>query len=264
MFSQIFKKLENPKWPLMGPNIYWLKFWGLLLPEKTVPKYFYLFLHLLVFIFSATEIIEIWFVRSNLNNVLNNLKVSMLAVVSVVKVTTFIVWQKDWWAVINFSTRLDNRYRNSKDKKSKIIIEKYTSYSRKITYFYWILVFTTVFVVIIQPFVKFTSKSYRNNVRNGTEKYTDVVSAWVPFDKTILKNYLFASSFQIYATIYAGGWITSLDSNSMVLLIFFGGQMELLRCQCSRIFGKENENITEEIAKQRLIECHIVYNEITR
>lgn len=169
------EKLEDPKRPLLGPNVKALKFWGLLLPENVPLKCFYLFMHFAVTVFTATEYVDVWFVKSDLNLLLNNLKITMLATVSVCKVNTFICWQEHWKSVIDYVTRADLFQRNTEDKKKIEMINQSTSYCRRITYLYWSLMYTTVLIVMTQPMYKFfSSESYRENVRNGTGTYLEV------------------------------------------------------------------------------------------
>lgn len=85
MLKHILQKLEDPKRPLLGPNVRALRFWGLLLPDNVWRKYFYILMHILVTVFTATECIDVWYVKSDINLLLNNLKITMLATVSVVK-----------------------------------------------------------------------------------------------------------------------------------------------------------------------------------
>ncbi|KAM3955288.1 olfactory receptor 56 [Aphomia sociella] len=253
MLSTILQKLENPKRPLLGPNIRALEFWGLLLPENISKRYFYIIMHILVTIFTATEYVDIWFIKSDMNHLLNNLKITMLATMSVCKVGTFLYWQKHWKDIIEYVTKADLNQRASNDITKNNLIENFTKYSRKITWFYWSLMYTTVVIVMATPVFKyFFSATYRENVKNGTESYIQVVSSWVPFDKSTVIGYLAASVIQSYAAIYGGGWITSFDTNAMVIMVFFRAELELLRIDCANIFGTEENPVSDEVSVQRL------------
>ncbi|KAJ2937806.1 hypothetical protein O0L34_g18587 [Tuta absoluta] len=258
MLKGIFKKLENPKRPLLGPNVHALQFWGLLLPKNMFKRYFYLSMHVLVTIFTFTEYVDIYFIKNDMNLVLNNVKITILATMSVVKVTTFLSWQEKWISIIEYVTRADLEQRNATDDKTKNqVITDYTKYCRKITYFYWSLMYTTVVIVVFTPIFKwYLSESYRVNVINGTEPYTQVVSSYVPWDKDTITGYLYASIFQTYAATYGGGWITSFDTNAMVIMVFFRGELEMLRMDCRKIFGSGNIMVNDEIAMDRLKDCH--------
>nr|AST36275.1 putative odorant receptor OR49 [Hedya nubiferana] len=257
MLGYILNKLENPKRPLLGPNVKALEFWGLLLPKNTVMKYIYVFLHISIIFFTATEYIDIWFIKSDINLLLENLKITMLASVSVIKVSTFLIWQKKWRMIVEYVTESDISQRKTDDKINKSIIKKMTTYSRKITYLYWFLMYTTVAVVMVQPIIKYVfSQSYRDNVKSGEESYIQVVSSWVPFDKNTITGYLAACAFQSYAAIYGGGWITSFDTNAIVTMVFFKGELELLRRDSAAIFGTEKNPVSYDEARKRFKDCH--------
>lgn len=265
MLKNIFQKLENPKRPLLGPNVKALQFWGLLLPKNALLKYFYMLMHILVTIFTATEYIDVWFVKLDMNLLLNNLKITMLATISVIKVTTFLSWQKNWVSIIDYVTKADLNQRNTTDKKKLELLSAFTKYCRKITYLYWSLMYTTVIIVMFQPIVKYiSSETYRLNVRNGTETYLQVVSSWVPWDKNTLVGYLAASVYQSYAAIYGGGWITSFDTNSMVIMVFFRAELELLRIDSKNIFGSESVQVEHDVDMARLKDCHRRHVELVK
>ncbi|CAH2057843.1 unnamed protein product, partial [Iphiclides podalirius] len=218
---------------------------------------FYLFMHLSVIIFTATEYVDIWFIKFDMNLLLNNLKITMLATVSVVKVTTFLFWQKHWKAIIKYVNKADLKQRGSTDDIKNSVIDKHTQYCRKMTYLYWMLMYTTVVIVMTQPIYKFVASStYRGMVRNGTGSYIQVVSSWVPFDKNTISGHVIASIVQSYAAIYGGGWITSFDTNSMVIMVFFKCELELLKSDCADIFGTETNPVSDHIAKHRLKNCY--------
>nr|QEI46823.1 odorant receptor 7 [Galleria mellonella] len=265
MFRSILMKLENPKRPLLGPNVYALEFWGLLLPENMFKRYFYLSMHVLVTIFTATEYVDVWFVKSDMSHLLNNLKITMLATMSVCKVTTFLYWQKRWRSIIEYITKSDLNRRKTNDMTKKNMIDNYTKYCRKITYFYWSLMYTTVIIVMVTPIFKYLfSSAYRSNLDDGTEKYLQVVSSWVPFDKNTLVGYLAASAFQSYAAIYGGGWITSFDTNAMVIMVSFRAELELLRIDCANIFSEEGRIVSDKVCNERLRECHKRHVELVK
>nr|AIT71979.1 olfactory receptor 4 [Ctenopseustis obliquana] len=265
MLKFIFDKLENPNRPLLGPNVKALKFWGLLLPKNTTMKYLYIFLHITIIYFTATEYVDIWFIKSNINMLLENLKITMLASVSVIKVTTFLTFQKDWTSIIEYVTAADLNQRKTEDETNKSIIKNFTKYCRKITYFYWFLMYTTVVIVIVQPIIKyFFFPTYRDNVSSGKEAYLQVVSSWVPFDKSTMTGYIAACAFQSYAAIYGGGWITSFDTNAIVIMVFFRGELELLKRDSVAMFGSESMPVSEEEAKRRLKECYKRHVDLVR
>lgn len=265
MLRTIYNKLENPHRPFLGPNVKALKFWGLLLPKNKTMRYIYIILHFSIIYFTATEYVDIWFIKSDISMLLENMKITMLATVSVIKITTFLVFQKNWISIIDYVTEADLRQRNTKDDTDISIIKNFTRYCRKITYCYWFLMYTTVVIVMLQPIIKYVFfQTYRENVKSGRQAYLQVVSSWLPFDKNTVQGYIAAYLLQSYAAIYGGGWITSFDTNAIVIMIFFRLELELLKRDAALIFGGENGLVTEKEAKKRLKECYKRHVDLVR
>ncbi|XP_073960744.1 odorant receptor 10-like [Choristoneura fumiferana] len=265
MLKNIYDKLEDPYRPLLGPNVKALKFWGLLLPKNKTMKYIYIFLHLSIIYFTATEYVDIWFIKSDINMLLENLKITMLATMSVIKVTTFLMFQRDWVSIMDYVTKADLNQRNTEDDTNKSIIKNFTRYCRKITYCYWFLMYTTVVIVMLQPVIKYAFfQTYRENVKSGNQAYMQVVSSWLPFDKNTTPGCIAAYLFQSYAAIYGGGWITSFDTNAIVIMIFFRVELELLKRDSASIFGAANGLVPEKEAKRRLKECYKRHVDLVR
>ncbi|GBP69367.1 Odorant receptor coreceptor [Eumeta japonica] len=261
--QKILKLLEDPKRPLLGPNAKLLKFMGLLLPKNGILKAFFYFMHVSVVVFVTSEYVDIWFNRSDMNLVLNNLKISMLATVSVAKIVTIMLRQRDWRDIIDYVTRVDKEEREKEDPAVKAVVGQYTKYCRKITYSFWVLISTTVYIVVIYPMAKLClDKTYRQSVKNGTGDFMEIVRSWAPFDKRNIYWYLFASFYQATECIYGLGVMASVDTTVVVIMVFFGSQLVLLRKKCSQIFGEEHETITEELALERVKECHRIRKEI--
>ncbi|CAG9096159.1 unnamed protein product [Plutella xylostella] len=266
MLRNLLIRLENPKRELLGPNVKALEFWGILLPESKPRRYMYIFLHALVFLFTFTEYVDIFFIlNSDLILVLTNVKITLLATISCCKISTFLFWQKRWKDIIDYVTRADSSARAAAaaaaGRGDANIIRSYTRYSRKITYLFWSLMATTNLFVIVQPILKFfCSSEYRENVRKGEEPLAQVVSSWVPFVKTTTSGFLGASAYQIFAAIYGGGWITSYDTNAMVIMVFFRGQLELLRRNCVRLY----DTVSDDEVRRRIIACHTTHKELVK
>ncbi|KPJ03932.1 hypothetical protein RR46_01884 [Papilio xuthus] len=107
------------------------------------------------------------------------------------------------------------------------------------------------------PIYKYAAlPTYRELVENGTASYMQVVSSWVPFNKNTIPGHITASVIQSFASIYGGGWITSFDTNAMVIMVFFKGELELLKIDCADIFGTESNPVSDSIACIRLRNCY--------
>ncbi|CAH2095499.1 unnamed protein product [Euphydryas editha] len=257
MLFKILNNLDDPAHPLLGPTLWGLKTWGIWQPNKGFSTIIYNIIHLLAIIFVLTQYIELWYIRSNLEMALRNLSVTMLSTVCVVKAGTFIVQQKYWKKVFDNVTLLEKNQQSKDDEETKKIIMKYTEYSRKLTYFYWCLVTATVFTVILAPLVVYLS-SYerREEIRNGTTAYPEIMSSWAPFNKTRGFGYWVLVALQSLICFYGGGIVANYDSNAVVLMTFFAGQFEVLSTNCAKLFGNGQEYISYKEAVRRIRDCH--------
>ncbi|CAG4959511.1 unnamed protein product [Colias eurytheme] len=249
-------KLEDPANPLLGPTLKGLQAWGMW-QKQGMSRIMYNILHFLAILFVVSQYVELWNIRSELDMALRNLSVSMLSTVCVVKAGTFVLWQSDWKQIINFVSDTEKKQLSKRDSTTKRIISIYTKYSRNVTYFYWCLVTATVFTVILAPLVSFLSSAeFREKIRNGTVPYPEIMSSWAPFDKTKGFGYKVMVLEHTLICFYGGGIVAAYDSNAVVLMTFFSGQLELLKRNCSRLFGDGNEYISYNEAVARIRDCH--------
>lgn len=256
MFKRLLQKLENPEIPLLGPNVLALQFWGLLRPRNVLKMCFYLFVNAYLYIFCITQCVDIWFVKSDLNLLLNNMKLSILSNITALKAIIFLIWQDRWKSIIEYVTAADLKQRNSDDDVKKNIIDGYTKYCRILTYFFGGLMYTTIFIIIFSPLLKYwLSPVYRGNVKNGTEPYFEVVSSWVPFDKSTMPGYIAASAIQSCAALFGGGWVTAHDTTAIAIMVFFRGELEMLRRDCTFIYGTETQKLNDEEVMERIKDC---------
>ncbi|XP_038210320.1 uncharacterized protein LOC119831132 [Zerene cesonia] len=258
MLKKFINSLEDPEKPLFGPNFWILKKVGLILPNNYKGKIFYIFMHELVTLFVITQYIELYIVRSDFELVLTNLKISMLSIVCVVKSNTFILWQDKWKQVIKYVTEADHWERQMKDAVKGRIIDKYTSYCRKLLNFYWVLLVITVTTVCGSPLFRYlSSSSYREALHNGTELFPHIFSSWTPFDKYHSPGSWITMILHTYFCLEGAGIMASYDTCVLVIMIFFGGKLDLLKERCKEIF-KDVYTEEEVIAKvKELHEIHV-------
>lgn len=257
MLFKIFKNLEDPVHPLLGPTLWGLQAAGLWQPNKGFSRIIYDILHLFVIVFVLTQYIELWLIRSNLEMALRNLSYSIIITICVVKAGTFILWQKYWKEVFENVTLIEKKQQRKHDVKTKKIIAKYTKYSRNVTYFYWCLVIATIFSIVLAPLVIYlSSHKLREDIRNGTAAYPDILSSWAPFDKTRGFGYWVLVGVHTFICFFGGGTVANYDSNAVVLMTFFAGQFEVLKRTCEKLFGNGQEYISYDEAIRRIRDCH--------
>lgn len=260
MIKSFLASLEDPKRPVLAPNYWIMKKVGLLLPESALGKVFYIIIHEIVTLFVVTQYIELYIIRSNLDLVLTNMKISMLSVVCVVKVNTFVFWQKDWRQVFDYITETDKLDRLNPDNDMRDIIKKYTKYCRQLTYFYWGLVFLTFWTTVFQPLIMFLSlPTFRQNFRNGTEPFPHIFSSWMPFDKNHSPGSYITIVWHTLLTAYGACVMASYDSSIVVTMMTFGGKLDLLRDRCKKMVGTTTASITDKEAAMIIKELHHIH-----
>ncbi|XP_050355203.1 uncharacterized protein LOC126776599 [Nymphalis io] len=254
---QALTNLEDPAHPFLGPTLWGLQKWGMWQPNKGMSHIIYNIIHFLAITFVMTQYVELWYIRSDLEMALRNLSVTMLSTVCVVKAGSFIAWQKHWKYIFDYVSMLEKVQRNKRDDTMNKIIKKYTGYSRSVTYFYWCLVTVTVFTVILAPLVIYLSSiKRREEIRHGTAAYPEIMSSWAPFDKTRGVGYWVLVLIHSLICFYGGGIVANYDSNAVVLITFFSGQLEILKSNCERLFGDGLERISYVEAVRRIRDCH--------
>uniref|UniRef100_A0AB39A320 Odorant receptor n=1 Tax=Loxostege sticticalis TaxID=481309 RepID=A0AB39A320_LOXSC len=256
MFKNFSLRFEDPEKPLYGPNFWILKKMGLILPDSRTGKALYILMHEIVAFFVFTQYIELYIIRSNLDLVLTNLRISMLSIICIVKANTFVFWQTKWKDVIDYLTEADRFERESNDPQRKIIIDKYTNYSRRVTYNYWILVFITFLTTTGSPFIHFASAVYRESIRNGTEIFPHIFSSWVPIDKYHPPGNYITVVWHISVCAYGAMIMASYDTSIMVIMVFFGGKLDVLRERCKQMLGTGEVALSDSEVAARVRELH--------
>lgn len=255
MIRTFLFNLENADHPLLAPTLWGLKTWGIW-QHNCVNVKLCNGIHIAAIFFVLSQYVELWFIRADLGLALRNLSVTMLSTVCVVKAGSFVVWQNTWKDVIEYVSAEEKRQLSKKDKSTDEIIDEYTKYSRRVTYFYWALVAATVMTVILAPLAGYLSSSKtREVIRNGSAPYPEIMSSWVPFDRTRGLGYWVSVLEHILICFYGGGVVATYDSNAVVLMSFFAGQLKLLRLNCSRLFDNEAE-CSYECEMERIKECY--------
>ncbi|XP_050557069.1 uncharacterized protein LOC118282435 [Spodoptera frugiperda] len=258
--NSFLQSLENPARPFLGPNYWILKKMGLLLPKSKLGTILYIFLHETVTFFVVTQYMELYVIRSDLDLVLTNMKISMLSVVCIVKVNTFVLWQKHWREVLDYITEADNFERQSEDPGKIQIVEAYTKYCRRLTYFYWVLVSTTFLTTTCSPLMRYLSSStFRENMRNGTEQFPHIFSSWMPFDKYHSPGCWITVLWHTVLCAYGAAIMAAYDTCIVVTMVFFGGKLDLLRERCKHMFGSYGTVITDKQCEEVVRQLHGIH-----
>ncbi|KAJ8709314.1 hypothetical protein PYW07_009140 [Mythimna separata] len=257
MVFKFLKRLEDPNNPLLGPTVSALRNGGLWQKDR-VKSFFYISVHFVAFLFVISQYIELWIIRENLEMAMRNLSLTMLSTVCVFKACNLVFWQDSWKEILDYVSDTEKSQLLKKDEKITNIILDYIKYARRVTYFYWCLVTATVFTVILAPLlIYWTSPTYRESVKNGTAPYPEIMSAWIPIDRTRGIGYCIATLYQIFVTFYGGLVVANFDSTAIVIMTFFTGQLKVLSVNCENLFGDGNEPVSYDEAVKRIKDCHL-------
>ncbi|XP_034835764.1 odorant receptor Or2-like isoform X3 [Maniola hyperantus] len=254
------KGLEDPKYPLLGPTLKGLYWFGLWQCGHKIRDGLFNFLHLCSLLFVVSEFIELYFMRNDLMKVLFNMSLAALSLVSISKTVFFILYLPRWRELVRNISTEEIAALNSKDPVTKKLMKNYIDYSRVITFLYWSVILLTNLVTISSPFIKYaTAPVYREMIRNGSEPYPQILSSWFPFDKTKMPGYLVAVTVHIIMTSQGAGVVGVYDTNAVAIMSFLKGQMMILRHKSQRIFGEVN-GIPRDDVLDNIKECHRLHN----
>lgn len=263
MLNAFLQGIEDPKRPLLGPNYWILKKWGLILPESLIARFFCKLYHFAAFVFIVTEYVQLFVIISDLDLALTNLEISMLSTICCSKCYSFVFCQERWIEVIEYITESDLFERQIADPIRKEIIDKYTKYSRTVTYYYWVLVFITTLVVFGTPVGQYIG-SHHNESLNTTEPFPHIFISWMPFDKEHFPGSWATICWHSLFTIYGALTIASFDTSVVVMMVFFGGKLDLLRERCKQMLGSDGIPISDEEAIERIRELHQTHVDIMK
>lgn len=257
MVFELLNRLEDPNNPLLGPTVFALRHGGLW-QKNRMKSFFYNLVHFVAFLFVLSQYIELWIIRNNLEMALRNLSLSMLSTICVIKACNLVLRQNTWKKIIDYISETEKSQLSKKDEAVNNIVFEYVKYARRVTYFYWCLVTATVFTVILAPlFIYWSSPDLRERIRNGTTPYPEIMSSWVPCDRTRGFGFCVATFYQIFACFYGGTVVANFDSTAVVIITFFVGQLKVLSENCKNLFGDGNKVVNHDEAAKRIKECHL-------
>lgn len=252
-------RLENPKYPLLGPNIKGLYVFGIWLHGPKLRNYIFGFIHICSGLFVATEFIDLYQTRKDMMKVLLNASMTGFGLVAITKTSVTLLMQSKWIQIANSISEEEKSEIRKNDSNSTRIMTEYKTYSRAITYVYWVLVAMTGVATVLSPALRFTSSEYREAIRNGTESYPFILSSWFPFNKNKMPGYCVATIVHVHITIQGAGVVATFDSNAVVVMTFLKGQAMIVSDKCRRLFG-EDKMVSEKEFIARVKECHRNHN----
>lgn len=265
MIKSFLDGIEDPNRRFLAPNIWSLKLTGLILPSTCFGRCKKLFVHVNIFYFVITELTEAYFLKDDLGLVLTNLKIAMLSFAGGIKIISFICFQKSWQHIFDYITDADQFERDNKDGIKEKIINNYTRYCRKVTYFYWFLMLNTHLAAVCQPLILFaTSDIYREKFHNGTVPFPHIFSSWVPFNKEQSPGCWFIVIWHYLISVSGASVLAAYDASIVVFIVFLGGKLDLLRVRCNDMFGKNGQGLSNDEFDVNLRNLHRMHVELIK
>lgn len=258
LYQKIIKRLEDSKNPLLGPNIAGLYWFGLWQGQRKYRDALFNFIHFCSLLYVISQFVELYFMEKDLMNILFNVAITALALVSIAKTLFFLTYIKKWRVLIKNISSEEIDALAQGDAKVLKYMSQYKEHSRLVTYLYWSVMFLTTIVTILSPFFKFTSNNFRELVKNGTEPLPLIMSSWFPFNHTVMPGYLVAVTVHISMIIQGPGVVAAYDSTAVSIMSFLKGQMQILRYKCENIFGEGK--ISRDEILNNIKECHRLHN----
>ncbi|CAG9121860.1 unnamed protein product [Plutella xylostella] len=242
MIRRALAQLEDPRRPLLGPNIFLLKLTGMYLPGSRRGRALTALFHLVGLLFVSSEVVELTRTFSDLFLVMSNLKIMLLSAVCLLKAWRCIVWQASWRRVLQYVTAADLAERRDAPPPRAARVAAYTRAARRVLYGYAALTCFTSIVFVSTPFLERFTTQYQ---ARGPEEKVNVIDsiyiAYLPFDKTTFPGNLIATLWFILVTIYGNSVMTVFDTMAMVLMVFFGAKLELIRERCAELLDAPGE-----------------------
>lgn len=254
------ERLEDPTHPLMGPTIKGLYLFGLWQNGTKFRTISYNCVHIASVLFVLSEIIDLYNIRHDLNLVLNNISLTVLSVICVTKCFSYVLNQKKWMELVNLISQQELKQIKKRDQTAIKIIKKYIKYTRMVTYLFWVLVFVTNLLLIVSPFLKYISKSYRDDVATGVQPLPQIMFSWFPFDNKKMPGYCVGILFHIFMGCQGSGVIAVFDMNAVAVMSYLQGQTLILKEKCRRIFECDSSRDVVD----RIRECHKLHSVLVK
>lgn len=94
--------MEDPKNPLLGPTIKGLYLFGLWQTGSKIRIIIYNLIHFSSLLFFIRQYVDLYFVRYDINKVLNNMSLTVLgAIFYFAKCYSYVMWQGEWRKLIS-------------------------------------------------------------------------------------------------------------------------------------------------------------------
>lgn len=263
VFAKVVNFINSEKYsenPSFGPSLKILtvlSFRPNASPQLNIYRKFLARLFFICYLTNITSMsIEVWFLRGDLEK-FQAISVVLLALITATKLSNFIYYRPVWEECIQAMSNWElMQLQENGIIRNKV--KKYIKYARITFTIYTSLIITTGVFLSGSPFVKYfaSSPEYRDAVKHGEEPYPQIYHEWYPFDKNKPLGYITATTIAIISSNYGALFILSYDTLFASIMNFFTGQLNILKYNCSTIFGSSNEDISVSEVIKKIEKCH--------
>ncbi|XP_047020273.1 odorant receptor 49b-like isoform X1 [Helicoverpa zea] len=241
---QIFKFLEDPAYPSVGPHLKLLGFTGLWHPNRhtLVGRFKHILFYITIsFFFSQYIKCFINFNASSLKLILQYAPFHM----GIVKSCFFQKDYKTWQQVIDYMSSVELAQLSKSNKEQYKIIYDYIKRNRKVSYFFWALAFFSNFSIFTEPYQK-------NQINvNGTSIYLNIFDGYTPFQKEP-PGYYISMLIQTVLGHIVSAYVVGWDTLVVSIMIFFAGQLKITCLRCKMMIDVTNPMKSH----LKIAECH--------
>lgn len=247
MIKKILNRLNDPKNPSLGPNIIYLKFFGLWFTDRPFEKtvLFYIF-YIYGIIYLSSLFFNLVWKREYL--IFVTLLHHSALTVGILKMHLFKNQHKKWEYVIKTMAEFEYDITEN-DETYKQILIKYQRYSRLITYVFLTFGYLCFMIFFVSYWI-IDVICYQES-----RPIIKVFDVYLPFDDTSTFGRYASATFQtifaVVALVYVIGWDTMVMSSMM----FFSGQFKALKVRCAHALDSKND----EVCLWKLYKCHQTY-----
>nr|AIT69889.1 olfactory receptor 35 [Ctenopseustis herana] len=241
----IFKFLEDPEHPSVGPHLGLLSLTGQWHPNETS-----ICTRLKLAVFSVTVFLFCsqyvkCFVHVEINSLLLILQYAPFHM-GIIKTTLF---QKDyskWKELISYMSSTERRQISEDESEVEEIMDIYIKRGRRVTYFFWALAFFSNFSIFSEPYQK------NQTIENGTDVYVKIFNFVTPFNQDVPPGYYVSMVIQTVLGHIVSAYVVAWDTLVVSTMIFFAGQLKISRIYCVRVI----EAGSAEQSHRNIVMCH--------
>lgn len=249
----VFKSLEDPEHPSVGPHLRLLGLTGQWHPntESLITRLKLIVFFIIVFIFCSQYVK--CFVHVEIDSLLLILQYAPFHM-GIIKTSFFQKDYKKWKELIFYMSSTERRQLCEGEGKVKKIMDDYIQRGRRVTYFFWTLAFISNFSIFSEPYKK------NQTVENGTTVNMKIFDFFTPFNQDIPPGYYISMAIQTVLGHIVSAYVVAWDTLVVSTMIFFAGQLKISRIYFTRIIEAGNV----EQSHQNIVMCHRSYASLVK